>query len=187
MSHNPWSKTFPHFGQNFLKFWPSVIKNLEIFALWIHHLARFQILDDVLIVIRWCSHRNIIFIACLTCEKFICWSFHFIIRVHFCQNILFSRDYDTSFHNVAHRGALLAYRQPTGPISPTRCLSRLSVSFKTHSAVLDFILVFRVPDLSDICIERCEDSMLDCILDCNNDSACLSECIRTETDCITRK
>ena len=46
---------------------------------------------------------------------------------------------------------------------------------------------FRVPDLRDICIERCEDALLGCILDCNNDVECLSECIRIETECTSSK
>ena len=185
-SNDSWSKRFIWASSAFAKFWLFVLQNLRI-SLRSQHLARFQILYDDLIVMRVMFALNYHFIACLTCEQLICWTFHFIIRVYLCQNLLFSRDYDTSFYNVAHCGALLAFRQPVSPISPTRCFSRLSVSFKKHFAVNKFILFFRVPDLSDICIERCENAMLDCILDCNNDSACLSECIRSETDCITRK
>ena len=48
-------------------------------------------------------------------------------------------------------------------------------------------LAFRVPELRDICIERCENKLLECILDCNNDVECLSECIRIETECTSSK
>ena len=134
LSHNHVSKRFIWDSPAFAKFWICVLQNLRI-PMWTKHLGRFQILDDDLIVIRSYRylHRTIIFIACLTCEKIICWTFHFIIRVHLCQNLLFSRDYDTSVCNIAHCGALLAYRQPAGPIYPTRCFPRLSVSFKNIS------------------------------------------------------
>ena len=32
-------------------------------------------------------------------------------------------------------------------------------------------------------MERCEEALLECILDCNNDMECLSTCIRLETKC----
>ena len=41
-----------------------------------------------------------------------------------------------------------------------------------------------VPDLLDECINICEQTQLDCILSCDNDVACISECIREETGCI---
>ena len=36
---------------------------------------------------------------------------------------------------------------------------------------------FSVPDLFDVCIERCETAQLECILGCGNDLMCLSQCI----------
>ena len=41
-----------------------------------------------------------------------------------------------------------------------------------------------VPDLFDVCIERCETAQLECILSCENDLMCLSQCISDATSCI---
>ena len=39
-----------------------------------------------------------------------------------------------------------------------------------------------------VCKERCEAILLDCILDCaGDDAACLSQCIREDTECIDGK
>ena len=45
-------------------------------------------------------------------------------------------------------------------------------------------LIFSVPDLFDVCIERCETAQLECILSCENDLMCLSQCISEATSCI---
>ena len=48
--------------------------------------------------------------------------------------------------------------------------------------------LFRVIDLNEICIERCEASHLQCILNCpSNDVNCLSQCIREESECFNGK
>ena len=44
-----------------------------------------------------------------------------------------------------------------------------------------------VPDLFDVCIERCETAQLECILNCENDLMCLSQCISGATSCIEGK
>ena len=44
-----------------------------------------------------------------------------------------------------------------------------------------------VPDLFDVCIERCETAQLECILGCGNDLMCLSQCISETTSCIEGK
>ena len=53
--------------------------------------------------------------------------------------------------------------------------------------VFEFIWLFSVPDLRNDCIENCENEMIECFNGCNNDSACLRECLRGETDCIQCK
>ena len=47
--------------------------------------------------------------------------------------------------------------------------------------------MLRDPELRDACTERCETSLLECILECSNDTACLTNCIRLETECINGK
>ena len=44
-----------------------------------------------------------------------------------------------------------------------------------------------VPDLFDLCIERCQSSQLECIVSCENDLMCISECILEVTSCIEGK
>ena len=44
--------------------------------------------------------------------------------------------------------------------------------------------MLRDPELRDACTERCETSLLECILECSNDTTCLTNCIRLETECI---
>ena len=44
--------------------------------------------------------------------------------------------------------------------------------------------ISRVPDLKEKCLEQCEIVQLECILACNNDVNCISDCIRHATDCI---
>ena len=51
----------------------------------------------------------------------------------------------------------------------------------------EIILNLRVPDLRNVCIERCENDLLDCIMGCNNDVQCVSDCIRIQTECISSK
>ena len=46
---------------------------------------------------------------------------------------------------------------------------------------------FRVPDLNNECVSRCENALLECILACEDDVECLSECIRLETECTNGK
>ena len=48
--------------------------------------------------------------------------------------------------------------------------------------------LFRVLNLNEICTERCEATLLQCILGCEStDTSCLTDCIRDETDCINGK
>ena len=42
---------------------------------------------------------------------------------------------------------------------------------------------FRVPDLEKVCMERCENDLLECVIYCGNDSACISACMRLEQEC----
>ena len=42
-------------------------------------------------------------------------------------------------------------------------------------------------ELNIVCKERCEAILSDCITDCALDTACLSECIREDTECIEGK
>ena len=76
-------------------------------------------------------------------------------------------------------------------LSVVSCRAHLGIEcpyvYKIHFGISEVIFSLSVPDLRNICIERCENAMLECILDCNNDSACLSQCARIETDCIDRK
>ena len=53
--------------------------------------------------------------------------------------------------------------------------------------IFEFIWLFSVPDLRNDCIENCEIEKIECFSGCNNDSACLRECLRGETDCINCK
>ena len=46
---------------------------------------------------------------------------------------------------------------------------------------------FSVPDLFDVCIERCQTVQLECIVSCENDLMCISECILEATSCIEGK
>ena len=57
--------------------------------------------------------------------------------------------------------------------------------YKGH-IVSDFKKVtgnFSVPDLNAICIERCETATLECLIDCENDLGCVSDCLRGQTQC----
>ena len=40
-----------------------------------------------------------------------------------------------------------------------------------------------VPDLFDVCIERCQTESVECIVNCDNDLMCISECIVEVTAC----
>ena len=40
-----------------------------------------------------------------------------------------------------------------------------------------------VPDLFDVCIERCQMASVECIVSCDNDLMCISECIVEVTAC----
>ena len=48
-------------------------------------------------------------------------------------------------------------------------------------------VILSVPDLFDVCIDRCETAQLECILSCENDLICLSQCISEATSCIEGK
>ena len=40
-----------------------------------------------------------------------------------------------------------------------------------------------VPDLFDVCNERCQSAQLECIVSCENDLICISECIAHGSTC----
>ena len=40
-----------------------------------------------------------------------------------------------------------------------------------------------VPELFDVCIERCQTTSVECIVNCDNDLMCISECIVEVTAC----
>ena len=42
---------------------------------------------------------------------------------------------------------------------------------------------FSVPELFDVCIERCQTSSVECIVNCDNDVMCISKCIVEVTAC----
>ena len=50
-------------------------------------------------------------------------------------------------------------------------------------------MFLRVPDLKDVCIEKCETAGVDCVKECSSldDVACISQCFRDETQCIEGK
>ena len=43
--------------------------------------------------------------------------------------------------------------------------------------------LLRVPDLQEQCKAVCEKSLLECIMDCNSDANCMSQCNRDESNC----
>ena len=45
----------------------------------------------------------------------------------------------------------------------------------------------RVPDLNVVCTKRCEEIQFECILDCGDDSACISQCVREISECLNGK
>ena len=47
--------------------------------------------------------------------------------------------------------------------------------------------MFSVPDLNVICTDRCEETALECIVECVTDVNCISACLRDETKCINGK
>ena len=49
--------------------------------------------------------------------------------------------------------------------------------------ICSYSKILRVPDLKEACIERCEETLLKCILDCDNDVDCYRQCNRFETEC----
>ena len=59
-----------------------------------------------------------------------------------------------------------------------------SVLNKVWSGQFTGIWYFSVPELKDVCVERCANALFDCILNCKEDSACLSNCIRVEIECV---
>ena len=83
----------------------------------------------------------------------------------------------------ATENPLAQYLQPDAfmddPICPWVIINNL--------IIFEFIWLFSVPDLRNDCIENCENEMIECFIGCNNDSACLRECLRGETDCIQCK
>ena len=40
-----------------------------------------------------------------------------------------------------------------------------------------------VPELSEFCIERCQAESVECIVNCDNDFMCISDCVRESTKC----
>ena len=42
---------------------------------------------------------------------------------------------------------------------------------------------FSVPELSEYCIEQCQAESAECIVNCDNDSMCISDCVRESTKC----
>ena len=77
--------------------------------------------------------------------------------------------------------------------------NRMHMTSHGHASFDDFLVISKypvnesysmtyvnlsVPDLFDVCIERCETAQLECILSCENDLMCLSQCISEATSCI---
>ena len=110
------------------------------------------------------------------------------IRVYFCQNLFFREIMipvviillnvvlcRTTENPLAHYlGNIME-----NPICPWVKINNF--------IIFEFIWLFSVPDLRNDCIENCENEMIECFFGCNNDSACLRECLRGETDCIKCK
>ena len=44
-------------------------------------------------------------------------------------------------------------------------------------------IAFRVPDLNVACTDRCEEISVECITNCETDSACISLCVRETIEC----
>ena len=61
---------------------------------------------------------------------------------------------------------------------PSNCLLLFYFAHFWHSSV---------PDLKQICVERCENQLLECILGCHDELECITTCIRLETECTDRK
>ena len=64
--------------------------------------------------------------------------------------------------------------------------TKVLVTWKLMSFYLN-CSCFRVPELEEICVKRCENELLDCILGWGDSVDCLSACIRLETECIEGK
>ena len=47
--------------------------------------------------------------------------------------------------------------------------------------------ILRVPDLNVACKDRCEIISIECILACDNDTLCMSQCSRENTECLNGK
>ena len=47
--------------------------------------------------------------------------------------------------------------------------------------------ILRVPDLNVACKDRCEIISIECILACDNDTLCMSQCSRDNTECLNGK
>ena len=58
---------------------------------------------------------------------------------------------------------------------------------KSDNRSFGIIFLFSVPDLFDVCIERCQRDQLECIISCDNDLMCISQCILEVTSCIESK
>ena len=56
-----------------------------------------------------------------------------------------------------------------------------------HACYVIYSLLLSVPELKQICVEKCEIDLLDCIIGCSDDVECLSGCIRLETKCLDSK
>ena len=57
----------------------------------------------------------------------------------------------------------------------------------SYAAFVFYSWLLSVPELKQICVERCEIDLLDCIMGCSDDVQCLSGCIRLETQCLDSK
>ena len=117
----------------------------------------------------------------------ICWTFNFNIRINHCQNP-FSREIMIPVVIILLTAVLC--RPAENPLAqfhqPDTSLDCPWVNINNF-IIFEFIWLFSVPDLRNDCIENCENEMIECFIGCNNDSACLRECLRGETDCIQCK
>ena len=58
--------------------------------------------------------------------------------------------------------------------------SFLIITYESESMTYVFL---SVPDLFDVCNERCQSAQLECIVSCENDLICISECIAHGSTC----
>ena len=79
------------------------------------------------------------------------------------------------------------FMQIKGTIDPIRS----SESDHSNQGALNTIdkRLLRVPDLNNVCIDRCEAATIECIQECSSldDMTCISQCIRDEQLCSNGK